>query len=68
LINVQLNKAIQERWQVYGGVKNVLNFIPRHPILHPEDPFGERFDTSYNYAPVQGIRAFIGLRYTVGRK
>lgn len=68
LINVQLNKPFQERWQVYGGVKNLLNFIPKHPILHPEDPFGERFDASYNYAPVQGMRAFIGLRYTFARQ
>lgn len=66
LINVQLNKPIQQRWQVYGGVKNLLNFIPKHPILHPEDPFGERFDASYNYAPLQGMRGFVGLRYTIG--
>lgn len=63
LINVQINKPIQDRWQVYGGVKNLLNFIPQHPILHPEDPFGERFDASYNYAPLQGMRGFLGVRY-----
>ena len=75
LVNLQMTKTIRESWEVYGGVKNLLNFIPADPLLRPFDPFdkninvnnpnGYTFDTSYNYAPLQGIRGFLGVRYTV---
>lgn len=75
LVNMQFSKIIRNRWELYAGIKNLLNFMPRHPILRPFDPFdrnvtvdnpkGFTFDTSYNYAPVQGIRGFAGIRYTM---
>jgi outer membrane receptor for ferrienterochelin and colicins len=52
-----------------------LNFLPKDPLLRPFDPFdknisvdspnGYSFDTSYNYAPMQGIRGMIGVRWTI---
>jgi outer membrane receptor for ferrienterochelin and colicins len=65
LMNVQASKAFNNGLELYGGVKNLLNFMPKHPILYPDDPFGEHFDTSYNYAPVQGTKAFLGVRFTL---
>jgi outer membrane receptor for ferrienterochelin and colicins len=75
LLNVQLSKVVHKNWEIYAGVKNLLNFVPKHPILRPFDPFdrnitvdnpkGFTFDTSYNYAPIQGIRGFAGIRYTL---
>jgi outer membrane receptor for ferrienterochelin and colicins len=63
--------------EVYGGIKNLLNFIPADPILRPNDPFdknvndpinnpnGYTFDPSYNYASMQGLRFFLGFRYNI---
>ncbi|MBY0434911.1 MAG: TonB-dependent receptor [Cyclobacteriaceae bacterium] len=75
LINLQLTKTLKSQWEIYGGVKNILNFIPSNPLLRPFDPFDRNiainnpnnytFDTAYNYAPMQGARAFLGLRYTI---
>lgn len=75
LMNFQLSKTFTTGLEIYGGVKNLLNFIPKDPLLRPFDPFdknvnsnnpfGYTFDTTYNYAPVQGIKAFGGLRYTI---
>lgn len=75
LVNVQLTKTVGTNWEIYGGVKNLLNFIPQDPLLRPFDPFdknvgvnnpyGYTFDTSYNYAPMQGIKGFLGVRYTL---
>jgi outer membrane receptor for ferrienterochelin and colicins len=60
--------------EVYAGVKNLLNFLPQNPLMRPFDPFdkqandpiqnpfGYTFDTTYNYAPMQGIRWIVGLR------
>ncbi|MBA3662681.1 MAG: TonB-dependent receptor [Bacteroidetes bacterium] len=77
LLNLQITKAFKKDLEIYGGVKNLLNFIPRDPIMRPQDPFdkkasdpvnnpnGYTFDPSYNYAPVQGIRGYAGVRWTV---
>lgn len=77
LMNIQLTQKIGGKTEVFAGVKNLLNFVPDHPIMRPEDPFdkqvndpvtnpqGYTFDPSYNYAPVQGIRAFFGIRWNI---
>ncbi|MBS1542022.1 MAG: TonB-dependent receptor [Bacteroidetes bacterium] len=75
LVNLQLTRSFSSRWEIYGGVKNLFNFIPADPLLRPFDPFdknitvnnpyGYTFDTSYNYAPLQGAKAFLGVRLTV---
>ncbi|MBT1705402.1 TonB-dependent receptor [Chryseosolibacter indicus] len=74
-MNFQITKTFTNGLEIYTGAKNILNFIPKHPLLRPFDPFdknvtinnpeGYTFDTSYNYAPVQGIKGFAGLRYTI---
>ena len=50
----------------------LINYIPGDPILRPFDPFdknievnnpnGFTFDPTYNFAPMQGIRGFLGFR------
>ncbi|GAA0529530.1 TonB-dependent receptor [Chitinophaga japonensis] len=86
LQNIQLTKRFAGGWEVYGGVKNLLNFTPRKDaIARPFDPFDKHvsydrdgnvlptpdnpyaltFDPSYVYAPNQGIRGFLGVRWTV---
>lgn len=73
--NIQVTKKFNKGIEVYGGVKNLFNFIPKHPLMRPSDPFdrtvddpvnnpyGWTFDTEYNYASLQGIRGFLGIRY-----
>lgn len=77
LLNVQVKHRFNERFEVYGGVKNLLDFVPSDPLMRPFDPFdraaddpatnpnGYTFDTSYMYAPLQGRRLFLGVRFTL---
>jgi outer membrane receptor for ferrienterochelin and colicins len=75
ILNLQATKSLGKQWEIYGGVKNLLNFIPKDPLLRPFDPFDKQvgvdnpnhytFDTSYTYAPVQGIKGFLGVRMTM---
>lgn len=75
LQNLQATKRLGPHLEVYGGVKNLLDFLPRHALLRAFDPFdktvaqdnpnGYTFDTSYNFAPLQGRRTFLGLRYSL---
>ncbi len=62
--NIQLTKSFTNNFQVFGGVKNLLDFTPEaNSILNADDPFSERFDPAYVYASNQGIRMFLGVRY-----
>jgi outer membrane receptor for ferrienterochelin and colicins len=77
LLNVQVRKEFNNNLEVYAGIRNILNFIPQHPIMRPFDPFdqtandpasnpnGYTFDPSYTYAPVQGARMFLGVRWKI---
>lgn len=74
IANLQVTKKIKSKYEVYAGIKNILNFIPKNPIMRPFDPFdknvddktdnpkGYTFDTEYNYSSLQGIRTFAGMR------
>lgn len=106
--NIQLTYDSLSNFEIYGGVKNLLNWTPSKSIpfliARSHDPFDENveynntgspqtynapksnrsvvvqdggvipteenpyaltFDPAYVYAPNQGIRAFLGLRYTL---
>ena len=74
--NVQLSKKFNNSWEIYGGVKNLLNFTPAaNSINSADNPFDngvntelnpeKAFDPSYIYASNQGIRAFAGVRFTL---
>lgn len=87
LQNIQVSYKGFDNWEIYGGVKNLLNWTPgkNSPFLiarsnDPFDkevtfdangdavatannPYGLTFDPSYVYAPNQGIRGFLGIRY-----
>lgn len=79
IVNVQVSKKFKKGIELYGGVKNLFNFIPEDPIMRPFDPFdkyaddpvsnpnGYTFDPSYNYASMQGVRGFFGVRYSIDR-
>ena len=86
IINIQLTKGWNNRYDFYGGVKNLLNFTPaKNSIARAFDPFdravqfdefgdaqpspgnpcGLTFDPTYVYASNQGIRFFMGFRWTL---
>lgn len=64
--NIQLSKKFTNNFEVFGGVKNLLDFTPvANGIWSADDPFADDFDTTYVYASNQGIRMFLGLRYKI---
>ncbi len=89
--NVQLTKKFRNHIEIYGGVKNILNWtinkgapfiIARandpfdknvifdtdgRAMVTPDNPYGLTFDPSYAYGPNQGIRGFLGFRYSFNR-
>lgn len=74
--NIQATKKFTNSWELYGGVKNILNFTPpANSINSANNPFDVgvntqinpelAFDPSYVFASNQGARLFLGLRYTL---
>lgn len=86
--NIQLSYQAGNNLQIYGGIKNILNWTPwrsqEHSLIArahdpfdnnistdasgnvlstPDNPYALSFDPSYVYAPNQGRRFFIGVRY-----
>ena len=61
----QFNKKINVQFASFFAIKNVFNYRQETPLIDPENPFGENFDTAYTYGPLQGRRLVIGLRYTL---
>lgn len=50
IMNIQLTKTFRKGFELYAGIKNLLNFLPKNPLLHPDDPFdrkgGKYFDAA----------------------
>jgi len=85
--NIQTTFKWNNTFEIYGGIKNLLNWTPnrKNPFLiarandpfdenvqfdgngnvvpTPENPYALTFDPAYVYAPNQGIRAFLGIRF-----
>jgi outer membrane receptor for ferrienterochelin and colicins len=87
--NVQITKKTKKGWEIFAGVKNLLNWTPSKTtaflLARPHDPFDKQvqfddkgqaqatsnnpyalpFDPSYVYAPNQGMRLFLGVRWVI---
>ncbi|MFT6810689.1 MAG: outer membrane receptor for ferrienterochelin and colicins [Saprospiraceae bacterium] len=88
--NIQLTYKGGNNIEIYGGVKNLLNWTPwknqSEPIIArsfdpfdknvsfdgagnviptPENPNALTFDPTYVYGPNQGIRGFLGIRFSI---
>ncbi|WEK33746.1 MAG: TonB-dependent receptor [Candidatus Pseudobacter hemicellulosilyticus] len=76
--NIQVTKKLGSGVELYGGIKNLLNWTPAKnvPFLiarandpfdkdAASDPYGLTFDPNYVYAPNQGMRGFAGIRWTL---
>jgi outer membrane receptor for ferrienterochelin and colicins len=87
--NIQFTYDGFRKFEIYAGIKNLLNWTPNkgNPfiIARANDPFDQNvvfdgngqvvptadnpyaltFDPSYVYAPNQGIRGFLGIRFNL---
>ena len=64
ILNAQITRYFRN-WSIYIGGENLLNYTQDDPILAPNDPYGPYFDASMVYAPVMGIKAYVGIRFAI---
>jgi outer membrane receptor for ferrienterochelin and colicins len=87
--NIQFTFTKLKNFEIYTGIKNILNWTPNkgnpfiiarandpfdknvkydtngNVLATPENPYALTFDPGYVYGPNQGIRGFLGFRYTL---
>jgi len=63
-INAQITKKI-DILDLYFGVENLTNFKQSNPIIASDDPFGEYFDASLVWGPIDGRKFYLGVRLSV---
>ncbi len=64
IVNAQVTKFFR-KWNIYLGGENLTNFRQSNPILAANEPFGPYFDSSIIWGPINGIKVYAGLRYTI---
>ena len=62
-VNTQISKNWNEKFEIYTGVENLLNFRQEDPILSASEPFSPYFDSSLVWGPIFGRNIYVGLRY-----
>lgn len=63
-INAQVTKKIS-MFDIYFGAENLTNYKQKNPIIASEDPFGDYFDASMIWGPIDGTKFYIGVRMSV---
>ena len=80
LSNIQFSRRFNNGLQIYAGLKNMFNFFPEQKIIYQAKelrsdqikpsalsnlPQGYYFNTDASFAPIQGIRGFLGVRWNL---
>ncbi len=80
LSNLQISRRFNNGLQIYAGLKNMFNFFPEQKIIYQAKelrseqikpstlsslPQGYYFNTDASFAPIQGIRGFLGVRWNL---
>lgn len=63
IMNAQVTKKLGQRWEIYFGGENLLNYTQKYAIVAASDPFGPDFDASMVWGPLSGIRGYAGFRF-----
>ena len=64
ILHAQITKRFKNL-DVYAGVENLTNYTQQNAIIDAENPFGDHFDASMIWGPVDGRRFFVGLRLKI---
>ncbi len=65
MMNAQVSKGWRERFEIYVGMENLLNYKQSNPILSSDQPFSQYFDSSLIWGPIFGRNTYLGFRYWI---
>ena len=64
LLNGQISYDLGQ-WEIYLGGENLTSYVQANPIIDWENPFGENFDATQVFAPINGAMGYVGLRFGI---
>lgn len=53
--------------ETWLALNNILDFRQGSPLVAPDRPFSDAFDTSYVWGPIRGRQVLVGARWSVSR-
>ena len=53
--------------ELYGAMRNIFDYTQGSPLVDAANPFGDAFDTSYVWGPIEGRRIAFGARVGVSQ-
>lgn len=62
-LNAQITRNFRH-WSIYLGGENLTGYRQKTPVIGADNPWGDNFDATMVYGPVQGAMAYVGVRYT----
>jgi len=64
-INAQIAKQINNQWDVYIGAENLTNYTQKNLMIDAANPFGQYFDASIIWGPINGAMIYAGMRFKI---
>lgn len=52
-------------FSIYLGVENLTNYQQPNPIIEASNPWSSNFDSTMIWGPVEGMKAYIGVRFNL---
>ena len=66
-LNAQVTYNIRKNFSLYIGGENLTNFTQKNPIIAADDPWGENFDPTMTWGPIDRWMLYAGLRFNLPR-
>lgn len=67
-LNAQVTYNILRNLSIYVGGENLTNFTQKNPIIAADKPWGNDFDPTMTWGPIDGWMLYAGLRFNLARR
>ena len=66
MLNFQATRWFRH-FSIYVGAENITNYRQKNPIIGSADPWGQDFDSTMVWGPIDGIMFYAGFRFNFGK-
>ncbi|MDE6479473.1 MAG: TonB-dependent receptor [Muribaculaceae bacterium] len=63
-LNAQITRNFRH-WSIYAGGENLTGYRQKMPVIGAGDPWGNNFDATMVYGPIEGAMIYVGFRYNI---
>lgn len=63
-LNAQITRNFRH-WSIYAGGENLTGYRQKMPVIGAGNPWGNNFDATMVYGPIEGAMIYVGFRYNI---